>query len=99
MSRPAPDTRSQPAPGDLEDIWVVHSSLTTVLHTEKAANGHDAFGKWCRRNGLTGRVLAGQVVAEPLRHLDIALETDAGSELHRVHVIRERVLEARRAGP
>lgn len=52
MSRPAPDTRSQPAPGDLEDIWVVHSSLTTRLHYEQALNGHLAFGKWCRRLAL-----------------------------------------------
>jgi hypothetical protein len=93
MSRPAPDTRSQPAPGDLEDIWVIHTSLTTTLHYERGANAYDAFGKWARRHGVTGRVMAGEHVKSPLRHLSIALETDAGRELHEVHVTAERVLE------
>ena len=92
MSRPAPDARSLPAPGDLEDVWIIHSSLTTQLHREVAINAYDAFGTWCRRHGLTGRVLAGQKVRAPIEHLDLALETDAGSELHRVHVVRERLL-------
>jgi len=95
VSTPAPDARSTEAPGDLEDIFVIHSSLTTRLHHEKALNGHDAFGLWCRHHGLTGRVLAGQVVKEPFRHLEIALEADAtkGPELHEVHVVAERALK------
>jgi hypothetical protein len=83
----------------VEDVWIVHSSLTTRLDTEIAACAYDAFSKWAARRGLAGRVLAGQRIDEPVRHLDLAVETEAGlagagSELHRVHIVRERLLES-----
>jgi hypothetical protein len=37
--------------------------------------------------------MAGECVKSPLRHLSIALQTDAARELHEVHVTAERVLE------
>jgi hypothetical protein len=85
----------------VEDIWIVHSSLTTRLDTEIAACAYDAFSKWAARRGLAGRVLARQRTHEPVRHLDVALETGAGlagtgRELHRVHIVRERLLEGRK---
>jgi hypothetical protein len=61
----------------IEDVWIVHSSLTTQLDTEIAACAYDAFSKWAARRGLAGRVLSGQRIDEPVRHLDLALETEA----------------------
>lgn len=106
MTHPAYDTSSAAeAPADTEDVFVIHSSLTTELHHERALNCYGAFGRWTRHHGLTGRVLCGTVVEKPFRHLSVGLEVDAtphrrapSGELHEVHVIRERVLEARRAG-
>jgi hypothetical protein len=94
VSHPAyePDTE-HPDVESVETQYVIHSSLTTTLHYERGANAYDAFGKWARRHGLTGRMLAGERVKSPLRHLSIALQTDAGRELHDVHVTAERVLE------
>jgi hypothetical protein len=99
MSHPAyddaPDDRPREHP-DVESVetqYVIHTSLTTTLHYERGANAYDAFGKWARRHGVTGRVMAGERVKSPLRHLSIALQTDAARELHEVHVTAERVLE------
>jgi hypothetical protein len=78
-----------------QDVWIVHSSLTTRLHTERGRCAYDAFEQWCCRHGLTGRVLAGQRIDEPLRHLDLALQTGAAvsdPQLHRVHIVRKRLL-------
>ena len=99
MSHPAYGDASGDRPREHPDAWsvetqyVIHTSLTTTLHYERGANAYDAFGKWARRHELTGRVMAGKHVKSPLRHLSIALETDAGRELHEVHVTAERVLE------
>jgi len=92
VNRPAHDTE-HPDAQSVGTQYVIHSSLTTTLHYERGADAYDAFGKWARRHGLTGRVLAGEHVKTPLRHLSIALQTDAGRELHDVHVTAERVLE------
>jgi hypothetical protein len=99
MSHPAYDDapgdrpREHPDARSAETQYVIHSSLTTTLHYEREANAYDAFGTWARRHGLTGRVMAGEHVKSPLRHLSLALQTDAGRELHDVHVTAERVLE------
>jgi len=97
VTHPAYDDKPREHPNveSVETQYVIHSSLTTTLHYERGAGAYDAFGKWCRRHGLTGRVLAGQRIDEPLRHLDLALQTDAvvsDPQLHRVHIVRERLL-------
>ncbi|WP_103029991.1 hypothetical protein [Salinibacter altiplanensis] len=88
------------APADTEDIFVIHSSLTTELHQERALNVYEAFGRWTRHHGLTGRVLCGTLLEQPFRHLSVGLEVNAtpSGELHEVYVVRERVLERRLAG-
>jgi hypothetical protein len=88
--------REHPDVESVETQYVIHTSLTTTLHYERGANAYDAFGKWARRHGLTGRVLAGQSSEEPFRHLEIALEADVtkGPELHEVHVVAERALQS-----
>ena len=97
MTHPAYDDkpREHPDAHRAETQYVIHSSLTTTLHYERGVDAYNAFGRWARRHGLTGRVLAGQHIDEPLRHLDLALQTDAAAhdpQLHRVHVVRERLL-------
>lgn len=88
---------TQPCVGEMEDIYLVHSSLTTQMQTEVAPNTLQAFLQWTERHGLGGRVHAGRITSEPFLHLSVALEIEGPGatsppELHEVHVVKERVL-------
>jgi len=92
MSHPT-TCNASPAPGDTQDIYLVHSSLTCTMHKVRALNEADALGKWLDRyNVETGRV-RGRTRTEPFYHLEARFGD------HLAHVAQERVLEARRADP
>jgi hypothetical protein len=92
MSHPT-TCNASPAPGDTQDIYLVHSSLTCVMHKVRALNEADALGKWLTSHSIDAGRVRGRTRTEPFYHL----EAELGGE-HLAHVALERVLETRRAG-
>jgi len=91
MTHPAYET--SPAPGDTEDIYLIHTSLTCTMDTQVALNEADALGKWLSAHNVESGRIQGRIRTEPYYHLEAEI-----SGMHIAHVVQERVLEARRAG-
>jgi len=93
MSHPTPCNTGD-APGDTQDIYLVHSSLTHVMHKVCALNEADALSKWFSRHSIeTGRI-RGRTRTEPFYHLEAEFSGRGGPSTQVAHVIQERVLEA-----
>jgi len=78
------------SPVDTDDVYVIHSSMTTTLHYEQAPDVWCAFLEWAKAHSLEEAPGCGRVHQQPFRHLELRVED--GAHVHTVHVVSEAEL-------
>lgn len=74
-----------------DEVFCIHSTLTTDLQQVVAPSEWSAFAEWLDWHSIEGQNAYGQMTSDGFRHLEIGLET--AGELHVVYVVAENVLD------